>query len=158
MPADVEPVVFDCVVCAQAIINPNGPAGACFELVRGGRLTLCISEYLLREIRELPGKISPRLRITPEKVDQFVVDLVYFSRTIETVPEIYTLDRDPEDSHYVNLALAAQANLITSRDRDLLDLMTTTRGDAEAFRRLFPDLRILTPEALLARIRGQAQP
>ncbi|HEY2911138.1 MAG TPA: putative toxin-antitoxin system toxin component, PIN family, partial [Gemmataceae bacterium] len=44
--------------------------------------------------------------------------------TIEPVPDAFELQRDPEDSKYLNLAIAANAKLIVSRDNDLLDLMT----------------------------------
>jgi hypothetical protein len=31
--------VFDCMVFVQALANAKGPACACYDLVRGGRLT-----------------------------------------------------------------------------------------------------------------------
>lgn len=154
MANEAERVVFDCVVYAQAIINPDGPAGACLEFARNGALSLCISDYLLGEIRELPGKLKPRLQITPEKVEQFILDLVSFSRMVQSVPEVYILDRDPDDSHYINLALAADAKLITSRDRDLLDLMDPSQSAGREFALHFPQLQILTPEQLLTRVRS----
>jgi putative PIN family toxin of toxin-antitoxin system len=154
MSGEVERVVFDCVVYAQAIINPDGPAGACLEFAREGVLSLCISDYLLREIRELPGKLAPRLNITPQKVQEFIEDLVSFSRWIADVPHLYTLERDPDDSHYINLALASDAKLISSRDRDLLDLMDLSFPTARDFQTRFPTLRILRPEELLHYVRS----
>src|SRR5213076_263616 len=91
MPGEAERVVFDCVVYAQAVINPDGPAGKCLELARDGALSLCISDYLLTEIRELPGKLSSRLKITPIKVEEFILDLVRCSRRVDSIPEVYTL-------------------------------------------------------------------
>ena len=44
----------------------------------------------------------------------------------------------------MNLALAAEAKCLVSRDRDLLDLMHD-----ESFRRQYPDLQILEPVAFL---------
>ena len=152
MPREAQRVVFDCVACAQAIINPNGPAGKCLELARDGALHLCISEYFLTEIRELPDKLAPRLRITPQKVEQFILDLLTFSRRVTQIPEVYVLERDPDDSHYINLAIAVGAKLITTRDRDLLDLMDDHREEAVDFIRRFTEIRIITPEALLKQI------
>jgi putative PIN family toxin of toxin-antitoxin system len=106
------------------------------------------------EIRELPSKLSPRLKITSQRVEGFVLDLVSFARHVQVVPARYELRRDPDDSHYINLALAADAKWITSRDRDLLHLMDTTAVDGCEFQRLFPELRIITPEQLLAHVRG----
>ena len=68
-------------VYAQAIINPFGPAGRCLELTREGTLSLCISDYLIQEIEALPPKLASRVRITPQKMDQFVMDLAICSRT-----------------------------------------------------------------------------
>src|SRR5205823_5554624 len=118
-----------------------------------GALTLCSSPYLLSEIRELPAKLSPRLKITPQRVEGFILDLASFARHVQVVPEVFILDRDPDDSHYINLALAAHAKLITSRDHDLLDLMDRTSPEGQAFRLRFADLQILTPEGLLAHMR-----
>src|SRR5947207_8655167 len=103
MPAEAERVVFDCVVYAQAVINPEGPAGACLELARKGALSLCTSRYLITEISELPSKLAPRLNITTEKIRDFIMDLASFAREVRDVPEIFRLDRDPDDSHYINL-------------------------------------------------------
>ena len=158
MPAEAQRVVFDCVVYTQAIINPDGPAGRCLALARDGTISLCTSDYLLSEIRELPHKLKPRLRITPQKVEDFILDLMSVSRHVETVPETYVLQRDPDDSHYINLAVAVGARLITSRDRDLLDLMDDARPESREFMQRFPSLQILTPEELLAQFnRAEAE-
>jgi putative PIN family toxin of toxin-antitoxin system len=154
MSDEAECVVFDCVVCTQAILNPDGPAGKCLELARDGGLTLCISDYLLTEIRELPDKLSPRFQVTSPKIEEFVADLKSFAPLIVNIPQIYHLQRDPDDSHYINLALAA-GKLITSRDRDLLDLMDDSNAEGRDFLQRFPGLRILTPPALLQHLQQQ---
>jgi predicted nucleic acid-binding protein len=50
-------VVFDCPVFAQALINAKGPGAACVTHARDGHLTLFVSDYVLQEIRELPGSV-----------------------------------------------------------------------------------------------------
>ena len=152
MASDPERVVFDCVICAQAIINPFGPAGRCVELAKDGVVSLCISDYLIAEIRQLPSKLAPRLRITDEKVGTWVADLVSFAIHFADVPERYRLERDPKDSPYINLALVAEAKIVTSRDKDLLDLMDASRPESREFQQLFPALRILTPGQFLSYI------
>lgn len=125
-------VVFDCVVCAQPIINARGPAGACVELCRRGVLLLCLSDYLIDEIRQLPAKLSPRMRIDDARIERFLNDLGSFSIRIDAVPDVYHLARDPDDSHYIDLAIPAGAD----------------------FRKRFSAVRILTPEQLLTEIPG----
>lgn len=63
------------------------------------------------------------------------------------------LPRDPKDEPYLNLAVAAQATFLVSRDLDLLDLIK----DA-AFRQRHPDLNILDPPAFLAEMARQQPP
>ena len=58
-----------------------------------------------------------------------------------TVPDF---PRDPKDEPYINLALAANADYLVTRDNDLLDLM----NDSD-FRQQFPGLTILDPVAFL---------
>lgn len=45
---------------------------------------------------------------------------------------------------YVNLAIVANAAYLVSRDKDLLDLMTTSTDIARQFRSRYPFLRVLT--------------
>ena len=68
---------------------------------------------------------------------------------LEGFPEVFTCQRDPKDAQYVNLALAADAKLIVSRDRDLLDLMDLATRDGSAFHKRFPSLRIVDPVQFL---------
>ena len=67
--------------------------------------------------------------------------------------EPFVYDRDPDDAHYVNLALAADATLIVTRDADLLDLMNASQNDGKEFQTRFPTLKIITPPAFLAVVR-----
>jgi putative PIN family toxin of toxin-antitoxin system len=116
-------VVFDCVIFAQALINDSGPAGECLELARSSSIRLALSEYVITEIRELPSKLPARLLVTTDRVEAFILEVVALAELIEDVPEVYQHPVDADDSHYVNLALAAEATLITSRDHHLLALM-----------------------------------
>jgi predicted nucleic acid-binding protein len=49
------------------------------------------------------------------------------------VPKEFSYRRD-EDEPYINLAVAAGADFIVSRDRDLLDLMTGYTDECKEFR------------------------
>ena len=65
------------------------------------------------------------------------------------VPQAFRLERDPKDEPYLDLAVAARARYLVSRDRDLLDLM----NDAQ-FRERFPDLIVVDPPAFLQALRS----
>ncbi len=68
------------------------------------------------------------------------------------VPEVWTYARDPDDAHYVNLALATGARLIVSRDKDLLDLMKPSTPESRQFMSEYPGFTVLTPPQFLARL------
>ena len=63
------------------------------------------------------------------------------------------LERDPKDSKYINLAIAARAPYVVTRDKDLLDLMSD-RPDGIEFRRRFPALKIVDPATFVGEIKG----
>jgi uncharacterized protein len=149
-----EKVVFDCVVFAQALINPKGPAAACLAFAQQGRVVVFVSDYVLQEIRELPQKINPRFGVTSERVDGLIQELAKFAQVVDQIAEVYIHPVDSDDSHYVNLALAAGAKLIASRDRHLLDLMDSAKPHSQDFQLRFPSLRITTPESLIASLRA----
>lgn len=148
--------VFDCMVSLQAVTNENGPAFACFRLVDDGRVTLCVSAETLAEARDVLTR--PKLqakfpRLTSERVVAFLQNVEAKAVTVGEVPSVVSHPRDPDDEPYLNLAVAAGANYLVSRDKDLLDLMS----DAD-FRSRFPDLTILDPVAFLQELSRTSQP
>ena len=73
---------------------------------------------------------------------------------LRSPPSVFTYERDPKDAHYVDLAVAAAATIITSRDNDLLALMRPGDPVADEFALRFPLLRVLTPDGLLREVKG----
>jgi putative PIN family toxin of toxin-antitoxin system len=147
-------VVFDCNVFLQALSSPRGPAGRCLQLVIEGKLSLFISPLVSEELREVTSRPSVirKMRLTAESVEALFAALELVAILISGFPETFVYDRDPDDAHYVNLALAAGAQLVVSRDRDLLDLMDPAKPGAVQFQRDYPAIRILDPTALLDEI------
>jgi putative PIN family toxin of toxin-antitoxin system len=152
MSATSPKVVFDCVIFAQALVSESGPAGQCLDLARRGAIRLVVSDYVIAEVRELPSKLPARLLVTSEGVEAFLNDVTPLAEMISDVPEVFQHPIDPDDSHYVNLALAASAALISSRDHHLLNLMDESQPLGRDFRNRFPQLEIVRPEELLRRV------
>ncbi len=142
--------VFDCMVFVQALANDRGPAFVCFELARDGKLDLYVSPEVLAEVSDVLNR--PKLRkklpaLTAGRAAAFLNDIAGFATLIADVPNLFRYDRDPKDEPYVNLAIAADARYLVSRDKDLLDL-----SDDEDFRLRFPGLVILDPAALIRKV------
>jgi putative PIN family toxin of toxin-antitoxin system len=145
--------VFDAMVFLQAGANPAGPSGACFAHARSGTLALITSPETVAELRGLLARPNIRKKfphLTDEVADGLIAEIVRIGTSIHEVPHVFEFPRDPKDEPYVNLAIAADADYLTSRDKDLLDLMQdidfTTR---------FPGIRVLDPTSLLREIEKQ---
>lgn len=142
-------VVLDCTVFARALINPNGPAGACVSHAQRGSYTLIISQYVLQEIRELPSKIKASRGVTADRVEALIREVSISAESWADVPTIFTHAVDPDDSHYVNLAYASRASHILSNDKHLLSLCDPATATGQAFTQQFPRLTIAAPEDYL---------
>jgi uncharacterized protein len=140
--------VFDCMVFLQASTRPTGPAARLFiDYVERGRLSLYVSDVIVEEVRDVLGRPGIRAKnpaITDETVSGFCRRVWQVGQRINFVPTTFVLARDPDDEPYLNLAIAAGADYLVTRDNDMLDLMQ----DA-AFRTQYPALTILDPVALL---------
>ena len=119
-----------------------------FELLREGRVAVAMSRAVLSEIRDVLAREEYRDEfpaLTDEAVAAFLREVLGLTRMIRKVPHVYTVERDPKDSKYVDLAAAAGASYLVTRDRDLLDLMKHTTRQGREFRRRFRKLIILEP-------------
>ncbi len=136
-------VVFDTVVFVQAAANRRGPAARCLERAFADEFDLYMSPETLAELQDVlfrPDMRKGFLRITDEEANDFLTAIDNLVVVIEDVPDLFRYGRDPKDEKYINLALAADAKLLVSRDNDLLDLMND-----DAFRTTYPALTILDP-------------
>jgi len=127
----------------------------CIEQTNVGRVELIASSYLIAEIRSLPYKIPPQYGVTIGDAERLADMVMNFATILDNIPHLYLHPIDPADSEYVNLALAADAKLIVSRDKHLLNLMNVKRSDGRQFRKLFPQLMITTPDAFAKQLRQE---
>ena len=88
------------------------------------------------------GRNRKRYRYTDADVATYVAELAQLATVVADLPTI-TIVRDPNDDMVVACTIAADANYIVTRDKDLLDLQR------------YRDITILSPEDLLARLRGK---
>jgi putative PIN family toxin of toxin-antitoxin system len=134
------------MVFLQALARPGGPAGACFDLVDSGNVSLYVSADVLSEVGGVlmrPALSRKFERLTPERVARFLDFAERHSTVVVNVPRLIELERDPKDEKYLNLAIAAGADRLVTRDRDLLDLMTPGDPIGTKVRSVAPQLRIV---------------
>jgi len=153
-------VVFDCVVFLQAALREQSPAGACLDLALAFDVELVISAQVVKELIYILNRSDIRRKfkqLTDQRVKQIINEVTQMAHYVSDVPERYVLRRDTKDSAYINLALAANAWYLVTRDNDLLDLMDESRPESVDFRRQFPDLQIIDPVELLRIVRHEKQ-
>ncbi len=145
-------VVFDCNVFIQILLNAKGPAAACHELVKSGKAALFLSPEIVAELRDVLNRPKFRRKfstLTSDRVDAFLEELLSYANLQVNIPRVFTLERDPKDEAYVDLALATGATYLVSRDNDLLDLMDESKPGGKEFKAQFSTLTILDPVTFL---------
>src|SRR5437870_7652629 len=155
MPEQIPRVVFDWNVFVQGIANRNSPARKALRLFFNGAVSLFVSEDILREVRDVLSRPEVRLQlpgINDRIVNAFLTKLEAKAILITNVPEEYHYERDPDDEMYLNLAIVANASRLVSRDRDLLDSMTTNEEVPRQFRSRYPFLRIVNTADFIAEL------
>jgi uncharacterized protein len=103
----------------------GGPPAAVLEAARDKRITLLTSTALLDELAEVLAreKFARRIRQVGSTVPAMVSNYRALVTLVEPLPMTPTA-RDPDDDAVLACALAAGADLIVTRDNDLLTLGT----------------------------------
>jgi putative PIN family toxin of toxin-antitoxin system len=149
-------VVYDCNIYLQSLTSRTGPSAACIELAILEEVELYWSDAVLDEVRKLPRHPElAHLGATPERVSKLLGKLWSVALHIRDVPSVYVHPIDADDSAYVDLAVAADAKLIVSRDNHLLNLTNPAKPWSAEFRQRFPTIEVLTPVELLGRLKRE---
>ena len=116
-------IVLDSVVAVSAFLTEGIAAdmvSQCQESVY-----LYTTEEILQETRRVlldKPHIRNRYNYSSEKVEVFIKHLRNISTVVAQLPDIRVIERDPKDDIIISCAVAASADYIISRDKDLLDL------------------------------------
>jgi putative PIN family toxin of toxin-antitoxin system len=143
--ADRPRVVFDCNVLVQAISNEAGPAGKAFGLLQQNRIDVYISRAALKELRKVFQYPSVRAKfpgLDDQRIEMFVKKLTFRANLLRKVPHAFDYPRAIQDELYIDLATAAKADFLVSRDDDLLSLAMDRSVLAKQFPQPNPALRL----------------
>lgn len=112
-----------------------------------------MSRDLLTEWADVVSRpqIVRKLGLVEKTTVEFTAELSALAMLID-VESVYQHPIDPKDTMVVNLAIAAGARVITSRDRHLLSLRDTSTPAGADFMARFGHIEILTPVELLTRL------
>lgn len=143
-------VVFDTGIFVQAAISSSGPAATALRLVENEAATLFASQELMNEINRVFRYPSVRQKLsgwTGADVEAFLARLEGLFVMIDPLLHYFAIEQDRDDEHVIDLAIAADADYLVARDRDLLLLMNDTRFAAQ-----YPRLQIINPGDFVKKI------
>lgn len=69
------------------------------------------------------------------------------------IANVFVLERDPKDAKYVDLAIATKADLLVTRDKDILDLREKESPLLQIFEKLDWQFKIVDPFEMLTFLR-----
>jgi putative PIN family toxin of toxin-antitoxin system len=143
--------VFDANLLVSAFLSRDRPGSVTNEFIRlviAGAIELYLSVEIIEEAVEIligTPRLRARYAYTPEQVGQYRADLSTLARIVDDPPPTPgAVPRDPDDDKIVACALAAGAQYLVSRDRDLLSLGS------------YAGVTIITPEEFLRLVRAQS--
>jgi putative PIN family toxin of toxin-antitoxin system len=142
-------VVFDTTILISAFITRGGGLShELLSLARDGKFQLVLSSAIILETwrKLLSGHhIRARYRYSDERAHRFCRGLLRIADVLRSPQPIPGIVRDPGDEMILACAVAGQADVIVSRDKDLLSLDT------------FRGLPIITPEVFRQQLRDAEQ-
>lgn len=136
-------IVTDTNVVVSGLLWLGNP-GRLLEAAAYGRVTLYTSPVLVAELRSTLSyaRLAKYIQRSGLALDELLTRYLNVAIIVEpdTLPQAV---RDPDDDHVLACALAAQADLITTGDADLLDL------------KVFESIPIVTPAEALRRVEAE---
>ena len=135
-------VVLDSVVAVSAFLTAGLTAELIYQCQE--KTHLYTAEEILQEIRRVlleKDHIRDRYNYSTASVDVFITQIRKVSTVVRQLPDLFVVERDPKDNMIIACAVAASADYIVSRDKDLLDL--------EKYR----DILIISPENFMKVLR-----
>lgn len=120
-------VIFDTNIFISYLISPANPERTMVRLIDAavaGAFTLLLPVDLVTELQETIAEHNHLARmISPAQVDSFLSILRPRTESVQSVPVPQPrVTRDPEDDYLLAAAAIANADVLVTGDRDLLDI------------------------------------
>jgi putative PIN family toxin of toxin-antitoxin system len=147
-------VVIDTDVLVSTAGHPD-KRFAVWEAVRARRVTAISSDAAIAELESVAARsiVQSALPLLEKNLPSFLAEYRSLAQLIGPPPQRFILRIDPKDSLFFNIAIEAQADILTSFNvRRILPVGETGHPQNEELRRLAPKLRLLHPKQLAREI------
>jgi len=118
-------VVADTTVLVSAFLAPRGVASELLRRARRGTFEIVLAPAILEEMQDRllhRRRIRRRYPYSDERVRRYQRLLQATTSVVAGLPSITGVVRDPNDDMVIACALAAAADYVVTRDKDLLSL------------------------------------
>jgi len=109
-----------------------------------GKIEIIVSQAILNKVRKVLKDPTEKFALSEQETDDIVDCIRLYAHVINPTVAVDVV-RDPKDNHIIACALAAKADCIVTRDKDLLVLKEHSR------------IRIMTPEEFIQAIKSTKQ-
>jgi putative PIN family toxin of toxin-antitoxin system len=150
-------VVIDTDVLVSTAGHPD-KRFAIWEALRAGLLSAVTSDAAIAELELVVArpKVRSTLPLLERSFPSFLAEYRSLARLIPPPPERFVLQIDPKDSLFFNVAIEAQAEILTTFNvRHILPVREPGNPQNEELHRLAPNLRLLHPKELAQEIVGR---
>ena len=136
-------IVFDTTILVSAFLRPDGLAAELLRRVRDGGFSAagCLEIFAeSAKVLMLEQRIRRKYKYENDEVKAFFSELMKVFNLVNLTSDIPRVCRDPNDDMILACALAAEADYIVTRDKDLLVL------------KKYQNVEILTPEKFIQQV------
>lgn len=139
--------VLDTTILISAFLR-KVTGGVSYELLRFAEsgYELCLCDAILTELTAVllrNDRKRARYRYSDSDVMEYAREVSGVGTLVDNLPDVRGVVRDPNDDVIIACAIAASAEYLVTRDKDLLSLS------------VHEGIRIITPEAFLQVLRGR---
>lgn len=117
--------VVDTTVLVSACLTPRGPAAEVLARASSGAFELHLAREIIEELRTRllhRRHIRRRYAYSDAWVNERCAALAAAAEMVAALPDVRVVTRDPNDDMIIACALAAKADYVVTRDKDLLSL------------------------------------
>jgi putative PIN family toxin of toxin-antitoxin system len=118
MKAKCKRVIFDTNVWISFLIGKR--LTSLKQHITNGQITIITTEQLLREIKDVTGRERMKKYFPQSSVDELILLLETIAETVEISPK-YFINRDSKDNFLLDLVDFSKADFLVTGDKDLLE-------------------------------------
>lgn len=117
-------VVLDTNTIVSALLSPNGTPAEIFRYLEAGKIAVATSDYLLDELERVLTypKVARYIKASETDINLFVKRFRMFADIVQPESNINAVEKDPDDNHVLECAVAAKADFLITGDQHLLEL------------------------------------